>query len=167
MTHQPAVHVSPAGPPLRAAEAGGRLTFGRDTAFQLALRGRVGDYFQTTGQPPRDCWQMYVKTAVLLAVFAGLYMLLVFLAQTWWQGLCLAVLLGLSAAGIGFNIQHDGGHQAYSHFPWVNTLMAMALELLGGSSYLWRWKHGMFHHTYGLTSHFRWLRRMGMPNRTG
>jgi linoleoyl-CoA desaturase len=26
--------------------------------------------------------------------------------------------------------------------------MAMTLELIGGSSYLWRWKHGVFHHTY-------------------
>jgi fatty acid desaturase len=26
--------------------------------------------------------------------------------------------------------------------------MAMTLELIGGSSYLWRWKHGIFHHTY-------------------
>jgi len=32
--------------------------------------------------------------------------------------------------------------------------MAMALELLGGSSYVWRWKHGFFHHTYvNITGH--------------
>ena len=58
------------------------------------------------------------------------------------------MLLGLFAAGIGLNIQHDGGHRAYSSRPWVNRLMAMTLELIGGSSYLWRWKHGVFHHTY-------------------
>jgi linoleoyl-CoA desaturase len=60
----------------------------------------------------------------------------------------LAVLLGLCAAEIGLNIQHDGGHRAYSRHPWVNRFMAMTLELIGGSSYLWRWKHGVFHHTY-------------------
>ena len=43
-------------------------------------------------------------------------------AQTWWQGLLLAMLLGLFAAEIGFNIQHDGGHQAYSNVPWINKL---------------------------------------------
>jgi linoleoyl-CoA desaturase len=26
--------------------------------------------------------------------------------------------------------------------------MALSLELIGGSSYLWRWKHSVFHHTY-------------------
>ena len=147
-------HASPAGQPIRAAEPGGRLKFGNDNVFQLELRRRVEEYFRTTGRRQRDCWQMYLKTAILVAGFAGSYVLLVFVAQTWWQGLPLAMLLGLSAAGIGFNIQHDGGHQAYSNYPWVNKLMAMTLELIGGSSYLWRWKHAVFHHTYvNITGH--------------
>jgi linoleoyl-CoA desaturase len=97
---------------------------------------------------------MYVKTILLLASFTLSYLALVFAAQTWWQGVPLAVLLGLSAAAIGFNVQHDGGHQAYSNRLWVNRLMAMTLELIGGSSYLWRWKHVVFHHTYvNITGH--------------
>ena len=80
------------------------LKFGDDNAFQLELRRRVEEYFRTTGRRQRDCWQMYVKTAILLAGFAGSYLLLVFVAQTWWQGLLLAILLGLSAAGIGFKM---------------------------------------------------------------
>ena len=129
-------------------------TFANGNAFQLELRRRVEEYFRTTGRRPRDCWQMYLKTAIFLAGFAVLYTLLVFVDQTWWQGLLLAVLLGLSAAGIGFNIQHDGGHQAYSNHPWVDKLMAMTLELIGGSSHLWRWKHVVLHHTYvNITGH--------------
>jgi len=97
---------------------------------------------------------MYLKAAVLIAGFAATYWLLVFVARTWMQALPLAILLGLFIAGIGFNVQHDGGHQAFSNSRWVNTLMAMALELLGGSSYVWRWKHGVFHHTYvNITGH--------------
>src|SRR3989441_235444 len=131
-----------------------QLKFADGNAFQLELRRRVEEYFRTTGRRPRDCWQMYLKTAILLAGFAVSYTLLVFVDQTWWQGLLLAVLLGLSAAGIGFNIQHDGGHQAYSNHPWVNKLMAMTLELIGGSSHLWRWKHVVLHHTYvNITGH--------------
>jgi linoleoyl-CoA desaturase len=154
MTHEQETHVSPAGQPIRAAEPARSLTFGHDNAFQLELRRRVAEHFRTTGRRQRDCWQMYVKTVILLAGFAGSYVLLVFGAQTWWQGLLLAMLLGLFAAGIGFNIQHDGGHQAYSNLPWINKLMAMTLELIGGSSYLWRWKHVVFHHTYvNITGH--------------
>ena len=91
---------------------------------------------------------MYAKTAILLTGFAATYVSLVFLARTWIEGVPLAVLLGLLAAGIGLNIQHDGGHRAFSNRPWINRLMALSLELIGGSSYLWRWKHGVFHHTY-------------------
>ncbi len=154
MTDQSEVRASPRDHPTRPRVPEASLRFGHDTAFQLELRRRVENYFRTTGRRQRDCWQMYVKTAFLVAAFASSYVLLVFVAQTWGQGLLLAVLLGLSAAGIGFNVQHDGGHRAYSHYPWINRLMAMTLELMGGSSYLWRWKHVVFHHTYvNITGH--------------
>jgi linoleoyl-CoA desaturase len=138
----------------RSVESARSLKFANSSAFQLELRRRVDEFFRATGRRQRDCWQMYVKTAILLAGLAVSYWLLVFVVQAWWQSLLLAILLGLSAAGIGFNIQHDGGHQAYSNHPWVNKLMAMTLELIGGSSYLWRWKHVVFHHTYvNITGH--------------
>ena len=95
----------------------GGVKFANDEGFHLEVRRRVDEYFRTTGRRPRDCWQLYLKTAILVGSFALVYALLVFVADTWWQGLLLAVLLGLSAAGIGFNVQHDGGHQAYSRWP--------------------------------------------------
>jgi len=130
------------------------LKFGRDTQFQAELKRRVDEFFQETGQPRRDVPRMYAKTAVLLAAFALLYALLVFVAGTWWQAVPLAVLLGLATAAIGFNIQHDGGHHAYSERPWVNKATALTLDLIGGSSYLWHWKHVVYHHTYvNITGH--------------
>jgi linoleoyl-CoA desaturase len=54
----------------------------------------------------------------------------------------------LAVAGIGFNIEHDGGHNAYSNRPWVNRLSALTLDLVGASSYVWRWKHAVMHHSY-------------------
>ena len=131
-----------------------RLIFGRDNSFQVELRRRVDDHFRRTGLRQRDCPQMYLKTAIILAFFVGLYSLLIFAATTWWQALPLAILLGLSMAAIGFNIQHDGGHQSYSQYAWVNRLMAMTMDLIGASSYVWRWKHVVVHHTYvNITGH--------------
>ena len=69
--------VRPQRPFTRAASRPRTLTFGRDTAFQLALRQRVAEYFDRTGRRERDCWQMYAKTAILLAGFALSYVLLV------------------------------------------------------------------------------------------
>ncbi len=132
----------------RDKELRARLKFEKDDRFQIELRRRVDEFCRSTGRRQRDCPQMYLKTAILLASLITSYTLLVFVAQTWWQALPLALWLGLTTAGIGFNIQHDGGHQAYSDHRWVNQLMAMSLDLIGGSSYLWHWKHAVLHHTY-------------------
>lgn len=51
-------------------------------------------------------------------------------------------------AGIGFSVQHDGGHGAYSEHKFVNRCMAWSLDILGGSSYFWHFKHNIAHHTY-------------------
>ena len=125
-----------------------------NSAFQRELRRRVAEYFRATGRRQRDCWQMYLKTAILIACLTISYLVLVFAADAWWQSVPLAVLLGLAAAGIGFNIQHDGGHQAYSDHRSINKLMAMTLDMIGGSSYFWHWKHVVIHHTYvNITGH--------------
>jgi linoleoyl-CoA desaturase len=91
---------------------------------------------------------MYRKTALVLAWFGACYALLVFVVATWWLAVPVVVLLGISMAAIGFNIQHDGGHHAYSRRAWVNRLTAMSLDLLGGSSYIWARKHNGIHHAY-------------------
>lgn len=139
---------------IRSAGYNRSLKFSGKNDFQAEARRRVDEFFRTTGRSERDCPQMYLKTAILLVCFTACYGFLVFAAQTWWQALPLAILLGLATAAIGFNIQHDGGHQAYSNQAWVNKLMAMTLDMIGGSSYLWHWKHVFFHHTYvNITGH--------------
>jgi linoleoyl-CoA desaturase len=154
MTPEHKTPAAPAGPAAGGGEPGRKLIFGKDSAFHVELRRRVDEYFRSSGRRQRDCPQMYLKTAVLLACFAAAYALLVFAAQAWWQALPLAALLGLAVAGIGFNVQHDGGHRAYSDRPWLNRLMALTLDLIGGSSYLWHHKHGVIHHTYvNITGH--------------
>ncbi|MCZ6646114.1 MAG: acyl-CoA desaturase [SAR324 cluster bacterium] len=129
-------------------DAARRVRFSGGNDFQAALQRRVDEFLGHTGIRTRDCPQMYVKTGVILLSFAVLYALLVFVASAWYTALPLAVMLGLVTAEIGFNIMHDGGHGAYSARPWINRLMVMSLDMIGASSYLWRWKHGIFHHTY-------------------
>jgi linoleoyl-CoA desaturase len=124
------------------------IKFTASDAFIRELKRRVEAYFQESGRRPRDCPRMYFKTASILAWFIGAYALLMFAVTSWWVALPLAIVLGLAMAAIGFNIQHDGGHRSYSNHQWVNRLMAMSLDLMGGSSYMWDWKHNSIHHTY-------------------
>ncbi len=122
--------------------------------FRRTLRQRVDAYFKQQGLSPRDCPALYRKSAFLLTSLAVLYLLLVFAPLTWWTGVPLAILMGLNLAAVGFNIQHDGGHNAFSSRRWVNRLAAVTLDLLGASSYVWAYKHNTFHHTYtNVTGH--------------
>lgn len=139
--------------------------------FRRTLRERVDAYFANTGRRRRDCPSMYIKSAIILSVTAALYALLVFASMAWWLVLPLAVLLGLSLAAAAFNIQHDGGHGAYSELRWVNKAASMTLDLLGGSSYVWARKHNSIHHTYtNLAGHdddidIGWLGRLSPEQR--
>jgi linoleoyl-CoA desaturase len=119
-----------------------------EVGFLTELRHRADAYFEATGKSPRDGGQMYLKTAVILAWLATSYALLVFAAPTVWLAAPLSISLALAISAVGFSIQHDGSHHAYSRFSWVNRLAALSLDLIGASSYLWRWKHVVMHHTY-------------------
>jgi linoleoyl-CoA desaturase len=131
-----------------------RLAFSNDKAFQLALHRRVDDYFRDGRHDRRDLRQWYIKAASILSLFTASYLLLVFVATAWWQAVPLAIVLALATTGIGFNIMHDGGHGAVSNHRAMNRLMAHTLDIVGGSSYLWRWKHGVLHHSYSnITGH--------------
>jgi len=96
---------------------------------------------------------MYAKSAIILAWAVATYVLLVFWASTWWQAIPLSVSMGLSLAAIGFCIQHDGGHRAFSRHQWVNRIAASTLDLIGASSYIWDHKHNTLHHTYANIAH--------------
>lgn len=133
---------------------GGKLKFARADGFHARLRERVDSYFQDTGLSPRDCPALYRKVAVVLTWLTVSYILLVFGADAWWQAIPLAVAVGLGIAAVGFNLQHDGGHRACSDHGWINKLMALTMDLMGASSYIWHWKHGVIHHTYvNITGH--------------
>ena len=131
-----------------------KVKFAGGDTFLVVLRERVDEFFSSTGRRRRDCTEMYVKTAAIALWVIVSYVLLVAWATTWWQALLLSTSLGLAMAGVGFNIQHDGGHSAYSSRKWVNNLMAMTLDLLGGSSYIWKRTHNLVHHSFtNITGH--------------
>lgn len=130
------------------------IKFSSNDRFLNVLRGRVDHLFGSTQRRRRDCVEMYVKTAAIITWFLVSYFALVFLASTWWQAMLLTISLGASMACIGFNIQHDGSHAAYSHRKWINNLAAMTLDWIGGSSYFWQKTHNSIHHTFtNITGH--------------
>jgi linoleoyl-CoA desaturase len=66
-----------------------------------------------------------------------------------WLGLACLGTLVLGTILIGFCVQHDANHGAYFRTRRFNHLMGWTADaLLGFSSYAWRVKHNVAHHTY-------------------
>jgi linoleoyl-CoA desaturase len=116
--------------------------------FHQILKARVDQYLEGSGRSPRDLPGMYVKTAVILAWFVASYAWLVFGASGPWGMVAGCVSLGLAMAGIGFSIMHDANHGSYSDRKLINRLLGWTLDIVGGSSYVWSWKHNIFHHSH-------------------
>jgi acyl-lipid (7-3)-desaturase (Delta-4 desaturase) len=53
----------------------------------------------------------------------------------------LAIIYGISQAFIGLNVQHDANHGAASKKPWVNDLLGLGADFIGGSRWLWLEQH--------------------------
>jgi linoleoyl-CoA desaturase len=62
--------------------------------------------------------------------------------------LALCALLGYTMACIGFSVMHDANHGSYSTKPWLNDLLGMSMNFMGASSFFWKQKHNIIHHTY-------------------
>jgi linoleoyl-CoA desaturase len=116
--------------------------------FHQSLKLRVDQYLEAGGRSPRDLPGMYAKTVIILGWFVGSYLWLVFGAASLWSAAGASVSLGLAMAGIGFSIQHDANHGGYSERRMINRLLGWTLDAVGGSSYVWSWKHNIFHHSH-------------------
>lgn len=112
------------------------------------LERRIDAYFQETGLSRDGGSWMVAKSLSIMAWAILSYIVLVFVASTWWMVVPAAVSLGLAIACIGFSIQHDGNHGAYSSSSRLNALATWSLDLIGGSSFVWRQKHNVLHHTF-------------------
>jgi linoleoyl-CoA desaturase len=57
-----------------------------------------------------------------------------------------AALLVLAATSLATGVMHDANHGAFSRSRRVNRVVGYTLDVLGGSSWLWRFKHNVLHH---------------------
>lgn len=130
-----------------------KICFPASGEFFADLKRRVAVYFEQAQVSPRDNARMYLKTAIILSWLLASYLGLLLWADAAWQIVLLSISCGLAMAGLGFSIQHDGGHGGYSCRPRVNRLMALTLDMIGASSYVWHFKHNIVHHTYTNIAH--------------
>ncbi len=124
------------------------MKFDNSDALGTSLRADVAEYFETRDISRRDAPRMWVKAAFILAWFFGSYAVLISGFFGAGVNVLAAISLGLATAGIGFNVMHDGCHNAFSKSKAANRWLGRTLDLMGGSSYVWQHQHNRAHHTY-------------------
>ncbi|GAX28818.1 hypothetical protein FisN_35Lh015 [Fistulifera solaris] len=79
------------------------------------------------------------------------YIALFFTLQYFWvvsgPTVLLAIAYGMSQALIGMNVQHDANHGAASKKAWINDILGLGADFIGGSKWLWQEQHWT-HHSY-------------------
>lgn len=78
------------------------------------------------------------------------YVALFFYLQYCWMqqtSYTLALVYGVAMALIGLNVQHDANHGAASRKVWINDLLGLGADFIGGCKWLWMEKHWT-HHAY-------------------
>ena len=125
-----------------------RFATGNAQFFATATQ-RVNQYFKENNISKHANTEMVIKTIFMLSLFLVPYFLLLTGVVYGTLGMILtAIVMGLGMAGIGLSIMHDANHGAYSSKTWVNDLMGMTLNLVGGHAFNWKVQHNVLHHTY-------------------
>lgn len=126
-----------------------KVTFSKkNPVFYNDLKCSVEEYFSTTKIQKTGDWRLYSKALVLIPAAVFLYVFLLGFQYPVWMGVFFAALLGFVLASIGFNVMHDACHGSYSSKKWVNNLLGLTLNALGGNAFIWKFKHNIVHHTY-------------------
>jgi linoleoyl-CoA desaturase len=120
----------------------------KNSVFFNALKEKVDTYFKSNNIKETGNYKLYIKTILLSLSAISIYTVLVFFTPGILLSLFLCGLLGLNLAAIGFNVMHDGAHGSFSTKSWVNELMGYSLNAMGGSVYLWKYKHNVNHHSF-------------------
>jgi linoleoyl-CoA desaturase len=118
------------------------------SAFFALTRQRVEAYFQEKGISKHANSAMWGKTVLFLTGFLLIYGLIISNQFGAWTMLGLAILLGVFAAFIGFNISHDAIHGSFSASKTTNKILSYTFYLVGANPYVWSISHNIVHHTY-------------------
>jgi len=117
--------------------------------FFSTLSQRVNSYFKNNSIERTANSEMVVKTVFMFSLYFIPYFILIGSVVTnIWGMLGLCFVMGLGTAGIGLSVMHDANHGSYSSKSWVNNLLGISLNMVGGHAINWKVQHNVLHHTY-------------------
>lgn len=116
--------------------------------FAATLRKNVGSYFKEKQISMKGTSAMLVKAAIMLSLYFGPFVAILFFPMSAWLLLVLAAVMGIGMAGIGMSVMHDAAHESFSTKGWLNKLFTNTMYLIGGNVFNWKMQHNVFHHTF-------------------
>lgn len=116
--------------------------------FYQSLKSAVDIYFAEKNISRTGDWRLFSKTLILIGAAVGLYASLMLAAVPAIVALVLALALGFFMACIGFSVMHDANHGSYSPNSKLNDFIGLSANAMGASSFFWKQKHNIIHHTY-------------------
>lgn len=116
--------------------------------FFSTVRQRVNAHFKEKGISPHANGAMWAKAIFFTSGYLALYGLILSNQFGNWTMLGMALVMGMFAAFIGFNVSHDAIHGAFSARSWVNKWIGYSFYFIGASPYVWKITHNVVHHTY-------------------
>ena len=129
--------------------AASKLAFDNGGAFILETRREVEQYLSRGSTRIKGAVLLYVKAPIALALTVISWTVLIFFHPGVVLALICIVGLVFGAMLTAFCVQHDANHGAYFRQRRYNHLVGWSTDLLlGFSSYAWRVKHNVAHHTY-------------------
>jgi len=129
--------------------ASAKVTFESGGTFLRDTRSEAEAYLAQSRVRLRGSVRLYAKAGVALGTMAAAWSLLIFARPGFFlAAVCLVALL-FGVLLTGFCVQHDANHGAYFRRRNLNHLVGWSADaVLGFSSYAWRVKHNVAHHTY-------------------
>ena len=118
----------------------------RQEEFSKTLRNEVMSYFARFEQSPKGNFWLQVKPIIFLTLMGISYFALVFHTQNFGIGFLWCLVMIFAMGGIGFGFAHDSCHGSFSQSRFWNRVTGCGYDLMGASSYIWRWKHNVLHH---------------------
>jgi linoleoyl-CoA desaturase len=124
-----------------------KVTFRTKDSMFPELRKKIWAYFEANELEQTGNTALLLKGVFFVLTYIAAYAVIM-LQPPIWVALLLCVYMGWAAAGIGFNLMHDGSHGSFSEKNFVNRLAAYSINMLGGDALIWKNKHNFVHHTY-------------------
>lgn len=117
-----------------------------DTLARSATPSLTQLMMPTREQIARARRRLHRKAAGIAVLAVAGYLALVFAPVGLLARMAILAVLVVASTGTATSVMHDGNHGAFSASKQANRLAGWSSDLLGASSFLWRFKHNRLHH---------------------